>query len=179
MCVGFREHFRARDFWRGAAKRRTRTMLEFGPALSEGWIAPTHPCGSRPGYLSSSPLAPATESDSFNVLLTDSQIGDRLCSHLPGKSCCDPRNCRNVSALCRTHSGAMHMGTADQYRARADFCQRMAEKAIGEKARTTWLNLAANALALAEKPTETPSKSFHSRERERSAGQEGSFSGHS
>ena len=39
------------------------------------------------------------------------------------------------------------MGTADQYRARVDFCQRMAEKAIGEKARTTWLNLAAKALA--------------------------------
>jgi hypothetical protein len=50
------------------------------------------------------------------------------------------------------------MGTADQYRARADFCQRMAEKAIGEKARATWLNLATNALASGEKPTQTPSK---------------------
>jgi hypothetical protein len=39
------------------------------------------------------------------------------------------------------------MGTADQYRARADFCRRMAEKATGEKARATWLNLAANILA--------------------------------
>jgi hypothetical protein len=67
------------------------------------------------------------------------------------------------------------MGTADQYRARADFCQRMAEKAIGEKARATWLNLAANALGSAEKPTQTPSKSFHPRERERSAGQEQSW----
>jgi hypothetical protein len=59
------------------------------------------------------------------------------------------------------------MGTADQYRARADFCQRMAEKAIGEKARAIWLNLAANALASAEKPTQTPSKSFYPRERSR------------
>jgi hypothetical protein len=57
------------------------------------------------------------------------------------------------------------MGTADQYRARADFCQRMAEKATGEKARATWLNLAANALASAEKPTQTHSKSFYPRER--------------
>jgi hypothetical protein len=46
------------------------------------------------------------------------------------------------------------MGTVDQYRARADFCQRMAEKAIGEKARATWLNLAANALASAESRTD-------------------------
>jgi hypothetical protein len=70
------------------------------------------------------------------------------------------------------------MGTADQYRARVDFCQRMAEKAIGEKARTTWLNLAAKALALAEKSTQIPSKSFNPRERERSAGQDRSFSRH-
>jgi hypothetical protein len=70
------------------------------------------------------------------------------------------------------------MGTADQYRARADFCQRMAEKAIGEKARTTWLNLAAKALAFAEKPTQIPSKSFNPMERERSAGQDRSFSRH-
>jgi hypothetical protein len=72
------------------------------------------------------------------------------------------------------------MGTADQNRARADFCQRMAEKAIGEKARTTWLNLAAKALALAlaEKPTQIPSKSFNPRARERSAGQDRSFSRH-
>jgi hypothetical protein len=70
------------------------------------------------------------------------------------------------------------MGTADQYRARADFCQRMAEKAIGEKARATWLNLAANALASAKEPTLTRSKSFHPRERERSAEQDWLFSGH-
>jgi hypothetical protein len=69
----------------------------------------------------------------------------------------------------------MHMGTADQYRARADLCQRMAEKAIGEKARATWLNLAANALASAEKPTQTHSKSFYPRERERSAEKTGHF----
>jgi hypothetical protein len=68
------------------------------------------------------------------------------------------------------------MGTADQYRARADFCQRMAEKAIGEKARATWLNLAANAMALAE--DSSPSQSFDPRERERSAGQGRSFSGY-
>jgi hypothetical protein len=61
------------------------------------------------------------------------------------------------------------MGTADQYRARADFCRRMAEKATGEKARATWLNLAANALASAKEPTLTRSKSFHPKERERSA----------
>ena len=66
------------------------------------------------------------------------------------------------------------MGTADQYRARADFCQRMAEKATGEKARATWLNLAANALASAKEPTLTRSKSFHPRER--SAGEDRSFS---
>jgi hypothetical protein len=70
------------------------------------------------------------------------------------------------------------MGTADQYRARADFCRRMAQKAIGEKARATWLNLAANAMALAEDSMQTPSQSFDPRERERSAGQGRSFSGH-
>jgi hypothetical protein len=69
----------------------------------------------------------------------------------------------------------MHMGTADQYRARADLCQRMAEKAIGEKARATWLNLAANALASAEKPTQTHSKSFYPRKWERSAEKTGHF----
>jgi hypothetical protein len=71
-----------------------------------------------------------------------------------------------------------HMGTVDQYRARADFCRRMAEKAIGEKARATWLKLAGHAMALAEDPTQIPSKSFHPTERERSAGQDRSFSGH-
>jgi hypothetical protein len=69
------------------------------------------------------------------------------------------------------------MGTADQYRARADFCRRMAQKAIGEKTQATWLNLAANAMALAENPTQTPSRSFDPRERVRSAGQGRSFSG--
>jgi hypothetical protein len=69
------------------------------------------------------------------------------------------------------------MGTTDQYRARADFCRRMAQKAIGEKAQATWLNLAANAMALAENPTQTPSRSFDPRERDRSAGQGRSFSG--
>jgi|SoimicMinimDraft_15_1059743.scaffolds.fasta_scaffold118365_1 hypothetical protein len=69
------------------------------------------------------------------------------------------------------------MGTADQYRARADFCQRMAQKAMGEKARATWLKLAAHAMALAKDPTQISSKSFHPGERERSAGQR-FFSGH-
>jgi hypothetical protein len=70
------------------------------------------------------------------------------------------------------------MGTADQYRARADFCRRMAEKTIGEKARATWLKLAGNAMALAEDATQIPSKSFHPTERERWAGEDRSFSGH-
>jgi hypothetical protein len=52
----------------------------------------------------------------------------------------------------------------------------MAQKAMGEKARATWLKLAAHAMALAKDPTQT-SKSFHPGERERSAGQS-SFSGH-
>jgi hypothetical protein len=69
------------------------------------------------------------------------------------------------------------MGTADQYRARADFCRRMAQKAMGEKARATWLKLAADAMALAEDPMQISSKSFHPGEPERSAGQR-SFSGH-
>jgi hypothetical protein len=63
----------------------------------------------------------------------------------------------------------MHMGTTRINTARAELCQRMAEKAIGEKAWATWLNLAATALASAEKPTQTHSKSFYPRERERSA----------
>jgi hypothetical protein len=69
------------------------------------------------------------------------------------------------------------MGTADQYRASADFCRRMAQKTMGEKARATWLKLAADAMALAKDPTQSSSKSFHPEERERSAGQR-SFSGH-
>jgi hypothetical protein len=67
------------------------------------------------------------------------------------------------------------MGTMDQHRARADFCQRMAEKATGQKARATWLNLAANALAAAEQAPQGPS--FH-REGEHSVAQDPSFPGH-
>jgi hypothetical protein len=51
------------------------------------------------------------------------------------------------------------MGTADQYRARADFCRRVARKTMGEKARATWLKLAADAMALAKDPTQISSTS--------------------
>jgi hypothetical protein len=68
------------------------------------------------------------------------------------------------------------MGTVDQHRARADFCQRMAEKATGQKARATWLKLAANALAAVEQPPQG-APSFHP-EGEYSVGQDPSLSGH-
>jgi hypothetical protein len=48
--VGLSEHFRTREFWRGAAKRWTRTTPRPGPAflggLYELGASPTDPCQS-------------------------------------------------------------------------------------------------------------------------------------